>query len=261
MLDRLSCPGQSAWRRCATSSGRPRAGSLGCVLDPIRGDPISPPDRDAGPGREGCMWGTLQARTANRSDASRDSGSTPRSKQQREFVGSRYRVITAAPSGPAARLVSTARSDATWPIGGTAPARKRSCPVGGDSSLPTGSLGLLLSTRMLAVETDHPARGAGTIGFITERSSGGGAPGASSWAKALARSGTPESRKRAPARPRPRGRIQPGADYPGPALPVAAIAANQPSRQQRRRPLPSRESFCRRNLVIRLQQARFGRFS
>ena len=34
--------------------------------------------------------------------------------------------------------------------------------------------------------SDHPASGPGTIGFVTERSSGGGAPGSSSWANARA---------------------------------------------------------------------------
>ena len=44
---------------------------------------------------------------------------------------------------------------------------------------------------IVPVGSDHPARGAGTIGFVTERSSGGDAPGSSSWAKAQARPGRP----------------------------------------------------------------------
>src|ERR1035437_9201651 len=39
------------------------------------------------------------------------------------------------------------------------------------------------------------------------------------------------------------------------------LAANQSSRPQRRRPLRSRESSRRQNLLIRLQQDLFGRFS
>jgi hypothetical protein len=41
------------------------------------------------------------------------------------------------------------------------------------------------AARMLAVESDHPARGAGTIGFVTERSSGDGALGSPSGRKHL----------------------------------------------------------------------------
>jgi hypothetical protein len=47
------------------------------------------------------------------------------------------------------------------------------------------------AARALAVGSDHPARGAGTIGFVSERSSGGGAPGSPSWAIAERRSATP----------------------------------------------------------------------
>jgi hypothetical protein len=46
-------------------------------------------------------------------------------------------------------------------------------------------------TQTAPVESDYLARGAGTIGFVTERSSDGGAPGSSSW-------GEGESRQRQP---------------------------------------------------------------
>jgi hypothetical protein len=48
--------------------------------------------------------------------------------------------------------------------------------------------------RLLAVGSDHPAGGAGTIGFVTERSSGRGAPSSSSWANAEASSDRPPVR-------------------------------------------------------------------
>jgi hypothetical protein len=110
----------------------------------------------------------------------------PRSPGIGAATDDRLRPIASVRSATSGRSLSTAGSDATWPIGSTAPARKRSCPVGGDRFLPTGLLGLLLSARMLAVGSDHPARRAGTIGFVTERSSGGGAPGSPSWAIARA---------------------------------------------------------------------------
>src|SRR5664279_4783722 len=37
------------------------------------------------------------------------------------------------------------------------------------------------TARLLAVETDHPAVRGAVIAFVTERSSGGGSPGASFW--------------------------------------------------------------------------------
>jgi hypothetical protein len=86
------------------------------------------------PGRKGCMsmWGTLQAHTANRSDTSRDSGSTSRSKQQREFVGSRYRVERAAATAFSA-------AGAGSPVGPAARTRKQPPAKSGDP-LAAGSL-------------------------------------------------------------------------------------------------------------------------
>ncbi len=64
----------------------------------------------------------------------------------------------------------------------------------GVAIMPTGAV-----ARSFAVECDHAASGGGVIAFLTKRSSGSGAPGASSWANPLVRDRAVRARFRARA--------------------------------------------------------------
>jgi len=69
----------------------------------------------------------------------------------------------------------------------------------GDRHLEIGIVGTGITpagrgARSLTVGSDHPARGSWTIGFVMERSSGGGPPGSCSWANAQAAISAPTSR-------------------------------------------------------------------